>query len=395
MKSKILPNILALIRMIPLLGLMLIISHSIVAQTSPATITTDKDDYAPGETAIITGTGWLPGETVELDFEHIGDFIPDHEHVYKYVTADDAGNIYFEWYVDEKELGTTFHLMARGQTSGFYAETYFTDANVRFTTTGLPTGLNVTVAYSGTAPGNSPVNTTVSFSTSGSGSSSNIALVGNLIFSFPSTITSGANTYELTSTSPTSPYDVPTNGSLTISGNYILQSGADGSIASISIGSQSSAVVYGSSATVDYNVTSLRASNGNVNGTYSVSGLPSGITGVFNPASFNSTGSNAFPGSTLSLSVPDNINAGSYPFTVTLSAGSTGSASTDGILIIEKAPTTTVVTINGGPFTYTGSAVTPATVSVTGAGGLDLSPDPVYANNVNAGTATASYTYAE
>ena len=47
------------------------------------------------------------------------------------------------------------------------------------------------------------------------------------------------------------------------------------------------------------------------------------------------------------------------------------------------------------PFTYTGSAHTPpCSVSVTGAGGLNLSPNPDYSNNVGAGTATASYTYA-
>ncbi|WP_211315916.1 hypothetical protein, partial [Algoriphagus ratkowskyi] len=55
----------------------------------------------------------------------------------------------------------------------------------------------------------------------------------------------------------------------------------------------------------------------------------------------------------------------------------------------------TTVTITGAPFTYTGSAITPATVSVTGAGGLSLTPAPVYVNNTNAGTATASYIYAE
>ncbi|MFV8331424.1 MBG domain-containing protein, partial [Flavobacterium sp. LB3P6] len=60
-----------------------------------------------------------------------------------------------------------------------------------------------------------------------------------------------------------------------------------------------------------------------------------------------------------------------------------------------KAATTTVVTITGAPFTYTGSAIEPATVSVTGAGGLSLTPTAVYADNTNAGTATASYTYAE
>ncbi|MCZ8163745.1 MAG: hypothetical protein O9275_24140, partial [Microcystis sp. LE19-196.1B] len=62
---------------------------------------------------------------------------------------------------------------------------------------------------------------------------------------------------------------------------------------------------------------------------------------------------------------------------------------------INKAPTVTTVTINGGPFTYTGSAITPATVTITGAGGLNLTPAASYVNNINAGTATASYSYEE
>jgi hypothetical protein len=43
--------------------------------------------------------------------------------------------------------------------------------------------------------------------------------------------------------------------------------------------------------------------------------------------------------------------------------------------------------------TYTGSALTPCSVTVTGAN-LSLSPAASYANNTNVGTATASYTYA-
>jgi hypothetical protein len=60
---------------------------------------------------------------------------------------------------------------------------------------------------------------------------------------------------------------------------------------------------------------------------------------------------------------------------------------------INKAPSTVVVTINGDPFTYTGSAQTPAVVLVTGVGGLTLTPTAIYTNNVNAGTAAASFTY--
>ena len=44
--------------------------------------------------------------------------------------------------------------------------------------------------------------------------------------------------------------------------------------------------------------------------------------------------------------------------------------------------------------TYDGSPQTPCTVAVTGAGGLSLTPTAIYSNNTNAGTASASYTYA-
>lgn len=59
-----------------------------------------------------------------------------------------------------------------------------------------------------------------------------------------------------------------------------------------------------------------------------------------------------------------------------------------------KAASLTTVAIAGGPFTYNGSAQTPATVAVTGAGGSSLAPTASYANNTNSGTATASYSYA-
>src|SRR5437879_13447512 len=52
-----------------------------------------------------------------------------------------------------------------------------------------------------------------------------------------------------------------------------------------------------------------------------------------------------------------------------------------------------VASMTGVPTSAPPSSQMPATVSVTGAG-LSLSPDADYANNVNAGTATASYTFA-
>src|SRR3989449_11365691 len=44
-------------------------------------------------------------------------------------------------------------------------------------------------------------------------------------------------------------------------------------------------------------------------------------------------------------------------------------------------------------YTYDGTAHTPCSATVTGAGGLSLAPTPSYSGNTNAGTATASYTF--
>ena len=90
----------------------------------------------------------------------------------------------------------------------------------------------------------------------------------------------------------------------------------------------------------------------------------------------------------------NNINAGtasaSYTFAADANyAGSTGSAS---FTIGLAASITTVTCGPGSP--YTGAAQTPCSVTVTGPGGLSLTPAPAYANNINAGTASASYTYA-
>ena len=64
-----------------------------------------------------------------------------------------------------------------------------------------------------------------------------------------------------------------------------------------------------------------------------------------------------------------------------------------GNFVIQPAPTTTTVTCTGGPFTYTGSAFTPCTASVSGPGGLSETPAVLYADNIDAGTASASASY--
>ena len=61
--------------------------------------------------------------------------------------------------------------------------------------------------------------------------------------------------------------------------------------------------------------------------------------------------------------------------------------------VISKAASVTVVSCPSS-VVFTGSALTPCTVSVTGAGGLSVAPVAVYSANTGVGTATAAYTYA-
>jgi hypothetical protein len=85
-------------------------------------------------------------------------------------------------------------------------------------------------------------------------------------------------------------------------------------------------------------------------------------------------------------------NAGSYAVIATLDNPDYQATPAIGTLTIDKATSTTVVACPVS-VTYNGAAQTPCTVSVTGAGGLNLNPAASYANNTNAGTATASYVY--
>ncbi len=88
-------------------------------------VTTDKDDYSPGEIVVVTGSGWLPGETVKLDFA----IIPLQMTLTYYAIADGEGNIYNnEYIIFEHHLRQTIILTATGQTSGLSAVTIFTDS---------------------------------------------------------------------------------------------------------------------------------------------------------------------------------------------------------------------------------------------------------------------------
>ncbi|KAA5548760.1 T9SS type A sorting domain-containing protein [Adhaeribacter rhizoryzae] len=133
--------------------LFLFFSLFLTAGAFAQTVTTDKLDYQPGDIVKVTGTGWQPGETVQLHFDETPAVCANGHN--RYAVADANGNIYNDQYLIEiRHLGVSFVLTATGQTSLLTAQTKFTDGGFQFAASGLPTGTSVTVNFtSGNSPG--------------------------------------------------------------------------------------------------------------------------------------------------------------------------------------------------------------------------------------------------
>ena len=66
----------------------------------PASVTTDQSDYPPDSTATINGSGFQPGETVEL--QALRTDLPENsgpEHAPWLITNGASGNFTTTWYV--------------------------------------------------------------------------------------------------------------------------------------------------------------------------------------------------------------------------------------------------------------------------------------------------------
>jgi len=97
----------------------------------------------------------------------------------------------------------------------------------------------------------------------------------------------------------------------------------------------------------------------------------------------------------LTVNYSNNTNAGTATASATFDGDANHTGSSDSKnFAINKAPSTTTVTCPAN-VVYNGSAQTPCTVLVSGAGGLNFTPAANYSNNINVATATASYTFAE
>ncbi len=91
-----------------------------------ATVQSDKDDYSPGETVVLSGRGWQPGETVTLRLQEAP---ATHGEVLMTAVADASGNIFHAGYeVEPHDIGVRYLLTASGSRS--QAQTSFTDGNL-------------------------------------------------------------------------------------------------------------------------------------------------------------------------------------------------------------------------------------------------------------------------
>src|SRR6185436_10863091 len=120
-----------------------------ILASSPATVSTEHADYAPGERVTITGSGWQPGETVTLLIREEPETHPD---ITAAAVADAQGRLVnTDFTPGPTDAGRSFTITAVGRLSGRVAQTVFSDAlgftleqcqNGTFANLGVPCGTN-------------------------------------------------------------------------------------------------------------------------------------------------------------------------------------------------------------------------------------------------------------
>ena len=123
-------------------------SRAAIFEGSDARVTTDRTDYQPGETVIISGTGFLAGENIKLEVTR------ETVH-YRALSAsaDEYGNFSNkELVINEDDRGASFTVTATGETSGYSAQSRFTDGTLSY--------IPVTQEYTNVVVGTSAVTRT-------------------------------------------------------------------------------------------------------------------------------------------------------------------------------------------------------------------------------------------
>jgi hypothetical protein len=358
--------------------------------SGPPTIASDQPDYAPGSTVILTGANWAAGEAVHL---FVNDDVGQTWAYNADVTADASGSLTNQFQLPTYFVAT-YRATATGST-GRTASTTFTDGNLRFSYAPSAVG-NFTDSWT-KYTNNTCTTTGGSAPTSGSGTVTNnpggtlsAGAVANEWIKITAPATVGS--YSFSSWSGPSSFS---STSQTICVPGFAGNGNDSYVMNFTL------------VTVQPTSLTVAAVSGTFAGTASLSAtLTSGGSGVsgksinftLNGAAAGSATTNGSGVATLGGGSLSGIDAGTYNPGVNSGvaasfAGDSGYSASSGsnTLTVGKAASTTTVTCPAS-VPYNGSAQTPCSATVAGAGGLSLTPTPSYSNNTNAGTATASYT---
>ncbi|MEW5923935.1 MAG: hypothetical protein AB1746_08115, partial [Candidatus Zixiibacteriota bacterium] len=109
---------------------LLLFGFFIGAQLNAATVFTDKMDYPPEDTVLITGTDFWANETVTVQVTHFDGNTPETPSYDPWnVVANSYGIFEANWVVPEDALAETLVVTAEGQNSGYIASTIFSDCN--------------------------------------------------------------------------------------------------------------------------------------------------------------------------------------------------------------------------------------------------------------------------
>ena len=177
-----------------------------VDSVTGARIETDLDDYSPGQTVHVVGTGWAAGETVNLTLVENPD---THDDLVQSVQANDAGAFSLDLYViQSSDLGAVLTLTATGQTSGSAAVATFTDGTISLGSLETRDGASCS-SPQGSVTAGTPICAHSSFTISGGGATAvqirwkspagSIVQISQRSPDFPNP-TSGIQTYDATYT---------------------------------------------------------------------------------------------------------------------------------------------------------------------------------------------------
>jgi MBG domain-containing protein/Big-like domain-containing protein len=377
----------------------------------PPQVWTDKADYAPGETVTLSGANWAPAESVHVVVNDDAGQTWRHEND---VAAGNDGTFSAQFQLPEWFVAT-YMVTASGAQSGTATWT-FTDGDIRVRAGRSPSDANtaVTVAAgnlklfssndcSGTATSSNANPFTTDGGTGNGYENPSPAMAAPPGRSFsvqvPSSVTVGTTTYSFSgwrsdsvlnathfsTTGTTGCFQSLTGGQISITASYV------DTVNTTTTASSATATFGDSSVTLAATVAPASGPAPSV-GTVTFT-VKKGATTVGTAGPASVTGGAASANFSLA-----GVNADTYTIEAAYSGGTGFNPSNNSgqspapTLTVAKASSTTTVTCPVS-VVYDGSAQTPCSASVTGAGGLNQALTVNYTNNTNAGTATASASY--